>query len=77
MQHVSVSEARATWSKLVAEAAAGKEVVITRYGQPVARLSPPRASAHFPDSAHLRASMPPMHVSAGQFVRDMRDEERY
>lgn len=43
---VSVSEAKANWAALLARVAQGEDVVITRNGQPVARLvaeaRPPR-----------------------------------
>jgi len=56
---------------------AGEEVVITRYGKPVARLAPPGGAAFFSDGARLRASVPPMRESAGEFIRKLRDDERY
>jgi prevent-host-death family protein len=45
MEVVSIREARRSLSRFVKRAAAGKEVVISRYGRPVARLVPfaPRA----------------------------------
>jgi prevent-host-death family protein len=38
--HISVSEAKAQLTELVRRAEAGEEVVLTRFGQPVARLVP-------------------------------------
>ena len=40
MKTVSAREANQSFSKLLAEVAAGDEVVITRRGRPVAKLSP-------------------------------------
>ncbi len=40
METISVDTAGPQLSRLVAEAASGKEVVLTRDGQPVARLVP-------------------------------------
>lgn len=40
MKQVSAREANQHFSKLLAEVADGQEVVITRRGKPVARLSP-------------------------------------
>jgi prevent-host-death family protein len=40
MEVVSVREARRRLSRFVERAAAGEEVVISRYGRPVARLVP-------------------------------------
>jgi prevent-host-death family protein len=44
MKQVSAREANQRFSKLLAEVAAGQEVVITRRGKPVARLSPVSAA---------------------------------
>ena len=77
MRRVSVTEARREWSKLLAAVEAGESVVITRYGKPVAYLEPPGGAARLPDGARLRASMPPMRESAGEFIRKLRDDERY
>lgn len=40
MQHVSVHEAKTHLSRLLRQAAAGEDVVITRSGRPVVRLVP-------------------------------------
>lgn len=77
MRRVSVTEARREWSKLLAAVEAGESVIITRYGKPVARLAPPGGTARFPDSARLRACMPPMRESASEFITKLRDDERY
>lgn len=45
MKIVSAREANQGFSKLLAEVAKGKEVVITRHGKPVARLVPVRDEA--------------------------------
>jgi len=77
VRRVSVTEARREWSKLLAAVEAGEMVVVTRYGEPVAHLVPPGGAARFPDGARLRASTPPMRESAGEFIRKLRDDERY
>ena len=46
MRTVSAREANQGFSKLLAEVADGEEVVITRHGKPVARLSPVVPSIH-------------------------------
>lgn len=77
MRRVSVSEARASWPKLLASAEAGEEVIITRHGRPVAHLAPASGAARLPDGAALRAANPALPKSAGELVREMRDEYRY
>lgn len=77
MRSVSVTEARREWPTLLAAVEAGESVIITRYGKPVARLAPAGCAARLSDGARLRASMPPMRESAGEFIRKLRDDERY
>lgn len=77
MRRVSVTEARRQWSKLLTLVEAGEEVVITRYGRAVAHLSPASGWACLPDGAALRAANPPLPMSAGQLLREMRDDYRY
>ncbi len=38
MKQVSITEAKANFSRLLRQAAAGEEVVIAKWGKPVARL---------------------------------------
>ena len=42
---IGVHAAKTTLSRLIEQAAAGEDIVITRYGEPVARLIPRRAGA--------------------------------
>ena len=80
MSTVNLADAKAHLSELVAQVASGEEVCITRRGKPVARLT----AAHTPrrpvDLAALQAltgSMPLQMETAGDFVRKMRDGDRY
>ena len=58
MRHVNMHEAKTHLSKLIAE---GKEVIIARYGEPVARLVPlrPPAAKRMPGSARGKFTVPP------------------
>ena len=38
MQTVTIREAKARWSDLMARAEAGEEIVLTRYGRPVVKI---------------------------------------
>jgi prevent-host-death family protein len=40
MQEVNIHEAKTRLSQLLEQVAAGEEIVIARYGKPVARLTP-------------------------------------
>jgi prevent-host-death family protein len=80
MKTVSLAEAKARLSELVAAAAAGEPVCILRRGKPVARLVADRGARQRIDAARLgtmTATMPLQLESAGEFVRRMRDDERY
>jgi antitoxin (DNA-binding transcriptional repressor) of toxin-antitoxin stability system len=64
----------------VDRAEAGETVRITRRGKLVARLVPPEPKKKRIDVEALRKfteSMPRQPVSAGEFIRKMRDEDRY
>ncbi|MFE0753480.1 type II toxin-antitoxin system Phd/YefM family antitoxin [Inquilinus sp. NPDC058860] len=60
---ISVSEAKAQLTELVRRAEAGEEVVLTRFGQPVARLVP---EARKPTLAERKAIIAEIMASAGQ-----------
>lgn len=78
MQNVSLAEAKAQLSRLIELVEAGEEVTITKRGRPVARLvasSPPRQQ--LPSLAELRARLPRQTQAAGEFVRALREDDRY
>jgi prevent-host-death family protein len=80
MRKVNLADAKAHLSELVAAAAAGEAICIMRRGKPVARLVAAAAPRRRIDPAALRAiteAMPVQHEGAGEFVRRMRDDERY
>lgn len=77
---VPLAEAKARFSALVDRAEAGETIEITRHGKIVARLSPPGRifkPFDFEGVRKLRESMPYQEQSAGDFMREMRNEERY
>ena len=61
MREVGVLEAKTHLSALLDEVERGGEVIITRHGRPVARLSPPR---RFTPRAHLRTEEEKAAISA-------------
>jgi len=80
MKTVNLAEAKAHLSELVDRAAAGEPVCITRRGRPVAQLAAIQRPRKPIDIAALRAMtdrMPFQSESAGDFIRRMRDEDRY
>ena len=79
-----ISIAEADLADLIARVEAGEDVRLTRGGEPVVRLVSIRRSAPAErepiDLAALRTlteGMTPQTVSAGDFVRWMRDTDRY
>lgn len=80
MKMVNLAEAKAHLSELVERVAAGETVCITKRGKPVAQLSAVQRPRKRIDPAALLAvtqSMTPQTVSAGEFMRRMRDTDRY
>ncbi|MDN5871312.1 MAG: type II toxin-antitoxin system prevent-host-death family antitoxin [Nitrococcus sp.] len=78
MRKVNVREARERIGLLLDAVEAGEEVVITRRGRPVARLSgvgdTGRDRPQFPDRRGFRAQLPPARENAVNIVRGIRDE---
>ena len=80
MRQVSLAQAKAHLSELIDRVAAGETVCITRRGKPVAQLSavaPPRKPVDVEALRALTEKMQMQPESAGEFVRRMRDEDRY
>ncbi len=80
MKSVSLAEAKTHLSTLVDQVEAGEIVCITRHGKPAARLMPVEEARKPIDFAALKAltdSMPFQEEGAGDFIRRMRDEDRY
>ncbi|MBI1408035.1 MAG: type II toxin-antitoxin system prevent-host-death family antitoxin [Caulobacter sp.] len=77
---VNLAEAKTHLSALVERAEAGERISITRRGKLVAELAPPLKTRRPIDVAALRemtGAMPRETESAGDFVRRMRDDDRY
>ena len=80
MSNVRLAETKAHLSALVDRVEAGDEISITRRGKLVARLVPaerPREPVVWEGLRKHVASMPVQNESGGDFIRRMRDEDRY
>jgi prevent-host-death family protein len=80
MRKVNLAEAKAHLSELVAAAAAGEVVCIMRRGKAVAQLIAAEGERRRIDPLQLRRitdTMPIQSESAGDFVRAMRNDDRY
>ncbi len=77
---VSIADAKAHLSELVERAAAGEPVCITRRGKAVAQIVAVDTPRKCIDVAALKAvtdAMPVQPETAGDFIRRMRDDDRY
>lgn len=80
MAKMNLAEAKAGLSALVDRVEAGETVEIVRRGKVAAVLVPPVPLKKKVDAAKLRAltdSMPMQSIGGGEFVRHMRDTDRY
>jgi prevent-host-death family protein len=80
MTTISLAEAKAKLSELVERAASGETVCITRRGKPIAQITAATRPHEPIDAATLKAMTDTMTLqseSAGDFIRRMRDEDRY
>lgn len=79
MARYSVATAKDSFSELIDRARAGEEVVITRRGQVVAELCPPRTVIDGHEDIYqrlkqFRDSQPQIDIDAVDLIRQMRDE---
>ena len=75
MSTVTVADAKARLSDLLALVEAGEEVVITRRGQPAARLSQVEKPKEAVKSlAEFRATMPRWRKPSADLLRETREE---
>jgi prevent-host-death family protein len=77
---VSLADAKAHLSELVERAAGGEALCITRRGKAIAQITGVNAPRKRVDLAALRAitdAMPVQPETARDFIRRMRDEDRY
>lgn len=74
MKNLSIREVRKALAQLDDLVSREGEVVITRRGQPIARLLPLRNAQRMPSHADLRASMPRLNQGSEDNIRTERDE---
>ena len=80
MDGVNIAEAKAHLSELIERAEAGETVEIMRRGKPVAKLGPIEPKKRRFDAAALKAftdTLPYQEQGAAEFIREMRDSDRY
>lgn len=77
---LNLADAKARFSEVVNRAEAGETVDILRRGKLVARVVPVEAPKKMIDVERLRAftaTLPESKIPAAEFIRQMRDEDRY
>jgi prevent-host-death family protein len=73
---VSVAQAIARLSEILARVESGEEIVITRRGKPVARVCPqgrPKKALDLRATDRVRESLPGTKVPSAQLIRHLRD----
>lgn len=77
MNRISVVKAKANFSRLLAEVESGREVVITRRGAAVARISgvaPKKIPLNMKAITEFRAGLTPTRPAASELIRRIRNE---
>lgn len=75
MKRIGIREARQALPRLVDEAEAGEEILITRQGRPVARLvAVPQVTRALPALGDFRTRLGPQGTPAARLLREERDE---
>jgi len=80
MDTINLADAKAHLSELIGRAADGETVRITRRGKVVAQLTPIKKALQPIDLASLKNvtdQMSKQSQPSGEFMREMRDSERY
>ena len=76
MSTVTLAEAKTHLSHLLDQVEAGQEVVITRRGHAIARITPvEKPKQPVKSLAEFRSRMPHWRKSSAELLRDMRDED--
>jgi len=76
----NIADAKAQFSDLVERAEAGEEIEIKRRGQPVAKIVPiqrPKKRLDVEAMRRIAAMSPPTGQSTADFIREMRDSDRF
>lgn len=74
MKKLSIREVRKELAQLDELVSREGEVVVTRRGQPIARVLPLRSKKRLPSHAELRASMPRLKRGSEKHTRAERNE---
>lgn len=77
MSTVTLADAKARLSHLLDQVVAGGEVVITRRGRPIARISPvDKPKGSLKPRSEFRGRMPHWRKPSARLLRELRNEDR-
>ncbi len=77
METINVAEAKAHLSELLSRVERGAEIVVTRRGHPIAKITPVKAAKRLvPSLAGFRADVPQPAISASEVLEHLRGESR-
>jgi prevent-host-death family protein len=79
MVTVSLAQAKTRLGELLDTVEAGEEVIVSRHGRAIARISPvtkPKKLIDYDGLAAFRATMPSLSRPSVELIREMRDDER-
>lgn len=77
METIAIAEAKAHLSELLTRIEAGEEVILTRRGKPVARLTPMhRPKKPLPSLAEFRQRIVPPGITGSEILHCLREESR-
>ncbi len=74
MKSLSIREMRNELTNIARLVKTEGEIVVTRHGQPVARVLPVENMRDMPDHAALRAKMPKLAIPSSRMLREDRDK---
>ncbi len=78
MLEINIVEAQSHLSQILTQVEQGEEIIITREGKAIARLSPIYKNLQpLTSRADLRASQPLMCTNSLETLQSLRDEARY
>ncbi len=77
METINVAEAKAHLSELLSRVERGAEIVVTRRGHPIAKITPVKVAKRLvPSLADFRADVPQPDISASEVLEHLRGESR-
>jgi antitoxin (DNA-binding transcriptional repressor) of toxin-antitoxin stability system len=74
MKTLNIRQVRASIGHLDKLVEQSREILVTRYGEPILRILPIQDKHQRPDHADLRQKMKPLNIASQERIREDRDE---